>query len=297
MRKLGVRVLLSLSIVAAVLGSGEAAHGAKAHVVRITETRTWSVPAPDPRGLAYNQRAHRLLVSDSEIDETNRWHGKNLFITSRRGRLLRTGSLRKATIEPEDLAWNNRRQTLFVVDDNRDRVFRFRSGPDHRIGTRDDHASVALRTRRFGSRDPEGLGIAVRFKMLILTDATRDRVYKVRPGHDGHFGSADDAVSSFSTRRLGFQFPTDVTWDRRSGHLFIVGPVDNVILETTMKGRLVRRIDLTGTTIRSASGIVFAPGSSGGRHHLYIADAGIDDGLHPNQNDGRLFELRIRPAR
>lgn len=297
--KPGIRVAVCLVVLAGLLVSRSAqpARAAKAHVVRVTMTRTWSVPAPDPRGLAYNGRSHRLLISDSEIDETKRWHGKNLFVASRRGRFVAARSLAKATVEPEDLAFNSRRQQLFVVDDDKDRVFRFSSGHDHVLGTRDDVVTTVLRTKRVGSADPEGLGFSPRFKMLILTDATRDRVYKIRRGRDRHFGTADDLVSSFSTRRLGFQFPTDVTWDKKSGHLFIVGPVESTILETTMKGRLVRKIDLSGTTIKSASGIVFAPGSDGRPHHLYIVDAGIDDSVHPRQNDGRVFELAVRRLR
>jgi hypothetical protein len=299
MKKSAFRVVPCVAAVIALLVSASASpvSAAKARVVRVTMTNSWRVPAPDPRGLAYNQHSHRLYISDSEIDETNRWRGRNLFTTSRRGRLLRVGSLRKATVEPEDSAWDNQHRALYVVDDNRDRVFRFRSGRDHVLGTNDDHVDTVLRTRQFGSSDPEGLGISVRFNMLIVADARGDRVFKVRRGPDKRVGTADDVVSSFSTRRIGFEFPTDVTWDKKSGHLFTVGPVENVILETTMKGRLVRKIGLTGTTIRSASGIVFGQGSNGRPHHLYIVDAGIDDGLHPNQNDGRLFELRIRRAR
>ena len=114
-------------------------------MVRVTMTRTWSIPAPDPRGLAYNGRSHRLLISDSEIDETNRWHGKNLFVATRRGGFVAARSLAKATVEPEDLAFNSRRQQLFVVDDDKDRVFRFSSGHDHVIGTRDDLVTTLLR--------------------------------------------------------------------------------------------------------------------------------------------------------
>jgi hypothetical protein len=272
------------------------AGAAKAHVVRITRTRSWRSTAPDPRGLTYNKRTHRLLISDSEIDETKRWAGKNLFTASRDGGLRRVGSLAKATVEPEDLAWNNRRQQLFVVDDDRDRVFRFSRGHDHVIGTRDDLVTTALHTRRFGSTDPEGLGLCAPKGMLILTDARGRRVYKIRRGRDRRFGTADDLVGSFSTRRFGFRFPTDVTWDKKSGHLFIVGPVESSILETTLQGKLVRKIGLSGTTIRSASGIVFAPGSDGRPHHLYIVDAGTDDSVHPRQNDGRLFELTTRRA-
>jgi hypothetical protein len=297
MSKIVSRVLVCSALVAplAVWPVGSA-NASKAHVVRITMTRKWRISAPDPRGIAYDNRTHRLLISDSEIDETNQWKGKNLFIESRRGRLRRAGTLAKATVEPEDIAWSDRKRQLFVVDDDQDRVFRFSRGRDGRIGTRDDVVTTVLRTGRFGAADPEGLGICPPRGMLIVTDSTRNRVYKVRRGRDHRFGTRDDRVSSFSTKRLGFRFPTDVTWDKTSGHLFMVSPVKNTILETTLKGRLVRRISLLGTTIKSASGLTFAPGTDGRRHHLYIVDAGIDDSVNPGQNDGRVFELAFRRA-
>lgn len=298
MTKITIRAVLSSAVLTSLLvaGSAHPAGAARAHVVRITNTRSWSVPAPDPRGLTYNKRAHRLLISDSEIDETKRWAGKNLFTVSSRSRVGRAGSVAKVTVEPEDLAWNNRRQQLFVVDDDTDRIFRITRGHDRVIGTRDDVATTVLRTQRFGSDDPEGLGMCVPKAMLLVTDATRDRVYKIRRGRDRHFGTRDDLVRSFSTRRFGYRFPTDVTWDEQSGHLFIVGPVESSILETTLRGRLIRKISLSGTTIRSASGIAFAPGSDGRPHHLYVVDAGVDGSVHPRRNDGRLFELRVRRA-
>jgi hypothetical protein len=296
MKKITLRAVVCSTVVTSLLvaGSAHPAAAAKAHVVRITRTRSWRVSAPDPRGLTYNNRTHRLLISDSEIDETNRWAGKNLFTVTRRGHLRRAGSVAKATVEPEDIAWNNRRQQLYVVDDDTDRIFRFSRGRDRVIGTKDDPVRTVLRTRRFGSADPEGLGLYAPKGMLLVTEATHDRVYEIRRGRDRHFGTGDDLVGRFSTRRFGFRFPTDVTWDTQSGHLFVVSPVESSILETTLRGKLVRKIGLSGTTIRAADGIVFAPGSNGRPHHLYVVDAGIDDSVKPKQNDGRLFELAIR---
>jgi DNA-binding beta-propeller fold protein YncE len=288
-------VVVCSTVITSLLVAGfvHPAGAAGAHVVKVTRTRSWRVSAPDPRGLTYNARTHRLLISDSEIDETSRWAGKNLFTVSRSGRLRRAGTVAKATVEPEDVAWNNRRQQLYVVDDDTDRIFRFSRGHDRVIGTKDDPVRTVLKTRRFGSSDPEGLGLCVPKGMLLVTDSTKGRVYKIRRGRDRKFGTSDDLVGRMSTRRFGFRFPTDVTWDPRSGHLFVVSPVESSILEMTLHGKLVRRIGLAGTTIRAADGIVFAPGSNGRPHHLYVVDAGIDDSVKPKQNDGRLFELAL----
>jgi hypothetical protein len=233
------------------------------------------------------------MISDSEIDETAKWHGMNLFITGRAGRLAGSRTLEKATREPEDIAWDGRHRSLYVVSDSQDQVFRFRQGSDRVLGTADDRVHTVLQTTKFGSSDPQGLAFRAHQRMLIVADAVLDRIYEVRPGPDGHFDTPDDVVTSFSTQSLNFDYPTGVAFDAKSDHLFIVGPHENEIVETTMHGHLVQTIDLSGTTIRSAQGITVAPGTNGERHHLFVVDAGRDDSVMPDQNDGRVFEFAI----
>ena len=130
----------------------------KRSLVRVTMTSSWPTKSPDPMGLTYNPRAKRLLISDAEVDEMPAlWKGKNLFVAKRGGGLITTGTFKKFTHEPEDLAWDNKHQVLFVTDDDLDRVFRVGRGKDKRLGTRDDVVATVLHTHRFGSFDPEGL--------------------------------------------------------------------------------------------------------------------------------------------
>jgi hypothetical protein len=75
----------------------------------------------------------------------------------------------------------------------------------------------------------------------------------------------------------------------------IVSSRQRFILETTMKGALIRKIDLTGLGVKAASGITFAPGTDGSKSRLYLTDSGVDNNVNPGENDGRLFELKIVP--
>jgi hypothetical protein len=61
----------------------------------------------------------------------------------------------------------------------------------------------------------------------------------------------------------------------------------------------VRKFDISGTSIKAASGITFAPGTDGSPSRLYITDRGVDNNVNPAENDGKLVELKIspRPAR
>jgi hypothetical protein len=267
----------------------------QAQTVHVSMTSTWNTPSPDPMGITYDPRTHRLLISDSEVNETGVWHGRNFFVAKRGGGLVAARTLKKFTLEPEDLALNVRKRVLYVTDDNLDRVFRDGAGRDRLFGTRDDVVKTLLNTQRFGSFDPEGLTYVPTKKMLIVSDSTKRRVYKIRQGRDHRFGTRDDLVRSFGILRYGFTTAEDVVVTPFSHHLLVVSSRQHFILETTLKGKLVQTIDLTGLGIKAASGITFAPGTDGSRSRLYVADSGIDNVTDPTENDGRIFELKIVP--
>src|SRR5947208_8443895 len=246
-----LRCALFLSVVCSLVPSAQSAAAAtKASVVRVALTSSWPTHSPDPMGLTYNPKTRKLLISDSEVDEIpSLWKGKNLFVAKRGGRLLAPGTLEKFTHEPEDLAWDGKDQALFVTDDDLDRVFRVGRGKDKRLGTRDDVVITVLHTHRFGSFDPEGLAWrGGRKPMLIVSDSTNRRVYKIQRGRDRRFGTRDDIVKSFGTHQYGFTTAEDVAV--RGKHLFIVSSRQTFILETTLKGGLVKKIDIRASASR-----------------------------------------------
>jgi DNA-binding beta-propeller fold protein YncE len=298
--KKALRTALFVSVLCPLLPNTQPAGAATAgSVIRVTLTSSWPTHSPDPMGLTYNPRAKRLLISDSEVDEMPAlWKGKSLFVAKRGGSLVTTGTFRRFTLEPEDLAWNNKTQVLFVTDDDRDRVFRVGRGKDRKLGTRDDVAATVLNTRRFGSPDPEGLAWrGGRKPMLIVTDSgdtgptSVPRVYKILRGKDKRFGTRDDVISSFGTHKYGFTSSEDVAI--KGKRLFIVSNRQHYILETDLSGRLIQKIDISSAGIKAASGITFAPGTDGGKGRIYITDSGVDNGVNPSENDGRLFELKL----
>jgi DNA-binding beta-propeller fold protein YncE len=300
--KKALRTALFVSVLCPLLPNTQPAGAATAgSVIRVTLTSSWPTHSPDPMGLTYNPRAKRLLISDSEVDEMPAlWKGKNLFVAKRGGRLVATGTFKRFTLEPEDLAWNNKTQVLFVTDDDRDRVFRVGRGKDRKLGTRDDVVVTVLKTRRFGSPDPEGLAWrGGRKPMLIVTDSgdtgptSVPRVYKILRGKDKRFGTRDDVISSFGTHKYGFTSSEDVAI--KGKRLFIVSNRQHYILETDLSGRLIQKIDISSAGIKAASGITFAPGTDGGKGRIYITDSGVDNNVNPGENDGRLFELKIVP--
>lgn len=264
-----------------------------AELLTTTKTSEWRSPSPDPTGLTVIRSTNRLIVSDAEVEEISRlWKGGNLFTASRGGKLIRRGSVLRATPEPEDVAWHDGSRSLYVVDDDRDRVYRIRAGHDGRIGTSDDRSRAILRTRSFGSRDPEGLAWRSPGRTLIVTDARRGRVFTVRAGRDRRFGTPDDVKHTFATLPLGLTIPEDVEFEPRSRHLFIVSSAEDVVAETTMRGRLIRTIDLSAANVHRAAGIALTPSPTDPRvMHLFVVAKGTDNESDPMENDGKLFRF------
>ena len=269
--------------------------GVVATSVRTTQTSMWATPSPDPAGLTYRKATKKLLVSDPEVDETTLFVNKNIFEATTRGVLKRKGRVSPTSFEPEDVAWDNSAEVLFVADDDEDKIFRINPGADGRIGSTDDSISTALTTSTFGSSNPEGLAYRAKNRTLFIADGDTDTIYRILPGADGAFGTADDIRRSFDALAVGMRDAEDVEWDPKRQHLLIVSSKDpGVIAETTAAGVLVRTIDISAAGLVQPAGITLAPGTDvATQTHVYVSDRGQDNDTNPGENDGRIFEFRV----
>jgi hypothetical protein len=266
--------------------------------VRVTLASRWNKPSPDPTGLAYDRARHRLIVVDSEVEETRLWARANAWFVTRAGRVRRAWSVGRFSVEPTDVAFKDRR-TLFISDDNQDRIFRVRRGADRRWGTRDDRVS-SFPTRAFGSRDPEGLELAK--GSLLITDGNNARVYRLTRGRDRRFNgvppTGDDVVRSFDTLPLGIRDPEDIGYDWGTGFLYLISRIDDVMVRITFAGHLIDTIDLSSFGLVAPAGVAVAPGSRDRSvWNVYVSDRGMDNdpdkGGDPNENDGRILEFAV----
>jgi hypothetical protein len=260
------------------------------HVVR---TSDWTPPSPDPMGLTFRPKTKTIFVVDSEVEETPYWNGTNIWEMKTDGTIVNKGDTIKFSVEPADIAYAPTSRHFFFVDDDQDKVFNVGMGKDHKIGTPDDKVK-SFSTAAFGSRDAEGLGFGA--GALFITDGVGQFVFRLSPGpnhvFDGVAPEGDDTVVHFGTVPLGLNDPEDVDFNRTSKHLFIVSRLDDIVAETTKAGTLVRTFDLSGSQILQPGGIALAPGTDGSVKALYVADRGYDNNLHPNENDGRIFEFK-----
>jgi sugar lactone lactonase YvrE len=303
-RLLFVAVVIGLAAVTV----AEPAIGATEGMLVRQSNTAWSIPSTDPTGITYVPKT-KLWISDSEVDEEDFWKQRNLFIANRMGALQKTRRLDKATVEPEGISWYPRSKSLFVVDDDKNAIFRFGRGRDRKTGTRDDKVVKLVNTLRYGSGDAEGVTWHSRrgvLDMLIWTDSTNKKIYELKRGRDHRFGTRDDVMRRQFTasdfpdprgRRL--TDPTGVYFDRKTGHLFTVSSSQRFVLETTLAGAFVKTIDMpfcrdgTAPGCRGFSDLVFAPGTDGSRRRLYLTDRGVDNDFDPDENDGRLYQVKL----
>lgn len=268
-----------------------------ATLVRVIDTSRWSPPSTDPTGITYLPGKGRLLVSDSEVEETGAFEGVNVFRMTRQGMVRRVFDFTSFTIEPAGMAAKPRnRRVLFISDDDRDRVFILRAGPDRRFGTTDDRVEE-VRTRQFGSWDPEGVSFGRR--SLFVADGSAAQVFRLGPGPNGRFDGVppqgdDQVLAVIETVPFGLRDPEGVDFDRGTGHLFIVSRRDRIISEVTLAGELVHAYDISGSGILHPSGVaVVRNPRDTTTPRVYVTDRGIDNVDDPNENDGKIYVFEL----
>jgi len=261
-------------------------------LVNTIQTSNWNPPSPDPSGVVYLPGVGRLLAVDGEVDEMSIFNDANVFETALNGNLFDAEDLTSITKEPAGVAWNANNGRFFVSDDNRDRIYQIDPGGDGFLGTSDDSAT-SFNTRNFNSTDPEGLGFDAGRNTLYVADGTGSEIYIIDPGNNGVFDGAspegDDHVNHFDTAAIGLTDPEGVEYDDANNSLYIVS-TKKVLIETTTSGSLIRNIGINFAV--KPSGIAIAPGSvDPTARNLYVSDRVVDNGVDPNENDGKIYEI------
>jgi DNA-binding beta-propeller fold protein YncE len=280
--------------------SASAAETVRLKLLKTFRTSTFAPPSPDPSGIVYRPGRDRLLISDSEVDETRRYRGRNLFTARRRGSGFGSGNLvRVGNREPADLGFNPRTGTLFASNDDKDRILRIRPGRDSTHGTPGDRVST-FSTARFGSTDPEGIDYDPAVGRLFVCDGRDREVYAVDPV-SGSFGDGNDRVTHFDISRYGARDCEGLGITRGGPHrLLAVDWMSRTIYKLNRRGRLLRKLRLSaiGTKRSVAADVTMAPtskrGDKPGHLSYWIVDRHLDNKGHPNENDGLVYEMSVK---
>jgi hypothetical protein len=283
---------------ALLLPAPSASAAVRPRLVQIIHTSAFHPASPDPSGIIYRPGRHRFLISDSEVDETPRYHGANLFTAKRRGGGYGSGTLLPGNKEPTDLGFNPRTGKLFVTNDDKDRVSLVRPGRNGVHGTGDD-IRTNFSTAAFGSSDPEGVEYDRTTGRVIVCDGADLEIYKVDPVN-GRFGDGNDRVTHFDLARYGARDCEGLGLDYRGRNtLLAVDWVTDRIYELGMGGGLVRQLNLAAIPTHNSivADVTIAPSSNRNdrpsRKNYWIVDRHRDNKGNPLENDGLLYEMSL----
>ncbi|HYF12331.1 MAG TPA: Ig-like domain-containing protein, partial [Actinomycetota bacterium] len=295
---------LLAALAAAALAAGPAAAQTATTVtgthVQTLHTSLYGPPSPDPSGIVYESATDRFLISDSEVDEMTIYQGKNLFSGTRTGPGSGTGTTYAFSREPSGIGYNPANRTLFVSDDDRDRIYIDRPGTDGVHGTADDSVT-SFSTSLFGSTDPEDVEYDPASGHLFVSDGSGVEIYDVDPVN-GVFGDGNDIVTHFDVAKYGSRDAEGLGIDLDRNLLLVVDPSTKSIYELTKAGALVRIIDCRGIpgTNRNLADVTVAPTSSPSDHpsrlNYWIVDRQVDNDTDPTENDGKLYEVSAPSA-
>lgn len=296
----GALVEISLSAVSAASAPVDTAT-----LVRMTATSGWTPASPDPSGVTYHGSPSQLIIVDSEVDEVTGagWNNVNMWRTHANGTQLATGAFWGPNAptyagktgfsrEPTGAGYDLGTNTLFVSDDNAGKVFVVGRGPDNQHGTKDD-VVAAINASSYGSGDTEDPEFDPSTGHLFFLDGVGMEIFRVDPV-DGVFGNGNDAMTHFDISHLGPKDFEGLASNVSRGTLYVGARSTKQIFEISKSGELLRVISLTGIPgLKYISGLTVAPASDGsGTMNFYVVDRQVDNGPDPNENDGRLFEVR-----
>ncbi len=86
-------------------------------------------------------------------------------------------------------------------------------------------------TEGYPSKEPTGLGYDASTDTLFVSDDTKRRVYVVRPGSDGRFGTGDDQVRFVDAGAYGSTDTEDPEFVRATGHLYFLDGVGTEVYD------------------------------------------------------------------
>lgn len=270
--------------------------------VRTIVAARWTPTSPDPSGVAYNADTGELMVSDGEVDEMPLYAGFNLFASTRQGVGRGSGTTVSWSNEPTGIGYNHENDDLYISDDDKKSIFVIDgSGADGKFGTADDGARTSFKTSTFGNTDPEDVAYDTVHDQLLLIDGVGRRWFTLSKGGNGKFDGVppggDDVATEFDLTEFGAEDPEGIAYDEARDTILVVDGSADKIIELDHSGSILNEINIASADIQKAAGITVGPASDGsGRRNYYIADRGLDNNSHPEENDGLIHELSANLA-
>jgi hypothetical protein len=202
--------------------------------------------------------------------------------TATQVRVIRTSRWAKPSTDPSGLAFLPGRKLLIVCDSEVEETPHY-EGANVWFARPGGRVVKTFRTTRF-SDEPTDVTIARTGRILYFSDDNQDRIFIVRRGRDGFWGTADDVVSWFNTRLFSSHDPTGLgIWggsllltdgdNAISNHrVYRIRPGPNHHFDGAPPAGddVVTGFDTAVLGLDRPTDVVFDPGT----HHLFIVGSG-----------------------
>lgn len=86
--------------------------------------------------------------------------------------------------------------------------------------------------------------------------------------------------------------PEGIAYDATRKTILVSSDGSSAIFELDRNGALINTISIAGMGAANAADLVMAPSSTGTGNSYYLVDRGLDNNSHPDENDGKLFEIK-----
>lgn len=231
----------------------------------------------DPSGIAYIPSMGKLLIADSEHDESPFYSNINLFSLQLDGSYAGNYSLSSFSSEPTGLAYNPNNGYLYIPDDDQQEVFWVSpSNPSVKLGSFD--------TGYLGLLDTEDIKVDPVTGHIHMLDGVLKQMIELTDR-----GVFVNSVSLPSVMKDAEALAYDPTHDV----YFVASGASSKIWAIDPQANILGTIDVLSSysPTTKIKGMELAPSSDpndGNALSLYVADYGADQ-----QNDGRLFEIHL----
>ena len=291
------------------LGSGIAAADRLELVRHINLWDGSPIRSSDTAGLTYHPPSGHLLIVDSEISEYGEksapngeqvFAGHNVFEASLDLKIRHDAYFAPADsgsrTKPVGIAYNPIDGHVYISDDDRKRIFRFRFDIGNRFGP---PVAVTRTTLNELYTDPEGIACDLKTGLLYVASGSKhERVLRFQFDLDS---DAFVKLGEFPVKEH-IRDPEGIGVDPVTGNVFLVST--GGIAEFQTNGVFVQLFDFEffqDPNIASTlpGGLTFAPSSDANDHpdicSIYISHRGIDNGRFTEQNtlDGAISEIRL----
>jgi parallel beta-helix repeat protein len=130
--------------------------------------------------------------------------------------------------------------------------------------------------RGFGLQDPQGMTVDEKSGTLYILDAPGPQIVRVIPALGGSISEGQTSVVVLSWANS--ESLRGIAYDPTSGHLFVLNPMQQKLIELTTGGVMVAERELDEFELIDPHGLVFAPSGDQTddptQMSLYIADSG-----------------------